>query len=193
MDTQSALSRLKEGNERFVTGKPERPNQTLEHLQLVSSEQNPFAIVLTCNDSRIIPDLVFDQGIGDLSVVKIGGNVVNDHILGTIEYVLEHLGTPLIVVMGHTNCGAVKMAAMSDQARAHIQKIIDEIKPSVDAAKLHGGDMVNNAVILNTQNSVQKIKTSKPFISMMVQQGQVEVVGAVYDMKTGKVNFLGDE
>lgn len=190
MNTQEALNKLREGNERFATGVSSHPNQTVDYREEISSLQSPFALVLTCNDSRIAPELVFDQGLGDLSVIRIGGNIINDHIIGTVEYVLEHLNTSLIIVMGHTHCGAVTVAASAGTARAHIQTFIDEIKPAVEEARQMEGNLVDNAVVLNVKRSVEKLKSSKPFIKMMVDEGQVDIVGAVYDMETGRVEFL---
>jgi carbonic anhydrase len=132
-----ALARLKAGNERFVASKLEHPRQTAERRTELANGQHPFAIVLACADSRTSPELVFDQGLGDVFVVRVAGNVLNDETVGSIEYAVDHLGAQLIVVLGHERCGAVAAAretiAAKGKAPGHIQSLVKAIAPAVEA------------------------------------------------------------
>jgi carbonic anhydrase len=183
------LSRLKAGNDRYVGQEATHPDQTSERLASLASGQHPFAIILSCSDSRVPPEIVFDQGLGDLFVVREAGNTVNDAVLGSIEYAVEHLGTQLIVVLGHETCGAVQ-AAMSGKAEGgHIPALTKPISPVIAEAKKMPGDPVHNAVLLNARRSAKELSQSAPFLKERVAAGTLEVVVAVYDVATGRVTF----
>jgi carbonic anhydrase len=190
MNNKEIVDLLKEGNMRFANGSSIHPNQTAEYRARLVKSQNPFALIITCNDSRITPEIIFDQGLGDLSVIRVGGNVISDQVLGTIEYVIEHLGVTLIVVMGHERCGAVSVAASGGEPRAHMVHVINEILPAVELAKTMEGDLIHNAVVLNSKLTAEKIRNAKPFINRIVQSGGVQVLSAVYDVHTGVVTFI---
>lgn len=190
MNNKEIIDLLKEGNARFANGSSIHPNQTAEYRARLVKAQNPFALILTCNDSRITPEIIFDQGLGDLSVIRVGGNVLSDQVLGTIEYVIEHLGVTLIVVMGHERCGAVTVAASGGEPRAHMVSVVNEILPAVQQAKTMEGDLVHNSVVLNARLTGEKIRNAKPFLNIMVSSGQVSVLPAVYDVHTGVVTFI---
>ena len=132
-----AISKLKEGNGRYTSGSLQHPGQTAERRTELAKTQHPFATIVSCSDSRVPPEIVFDQGLGDLFVVRVAGNVINDEGLGSVEYTVDHLGTRLILVLGHQSCGAVKAAretiAAKGKAPGHIQSLVTAIKPAVEA------------------------------------------------------------
>jgi carbonic anhydrase len=185
-----ALARLKAGNERFVTGQVIHPNAGAERRAEVAKGQKPFAIVVGCSDSRVGPEVVFDQGLGDLFVVRTAGNVVDDVALGSIEYAVEHLGAPVILVLGHTRCGAVAAAVAGGEAHGHVGSVVEKIKPAVEETKGKEGDAVDNAVHTNVRNVVSQLRGAGPILSGMVNSGKLRVVGGCYDLDTGRVKML---
>ena len=186
-----ALSRLSEGNKRFFSGKLEHPRQTFDRRAELAQSQAPFAVILSCADSLIVPELTFDQGLGDLFVVRVAGNIATDEELGSIEYAVQHLGSRLIVVLGHERCGAVKAApdtiAADEQPPAHIDSLVAAIKPAVDATATAD---LETTVKANVANVVKKLQTSEPVLKAMVEKKEVVVRGAYYDLHTGMVGFL---
>lgn len=186
-----ALNRLKDGNERFVAEKLSHPRQTGKRREELATSQAPFAIVLGCADSRTSPELVFDQGLGDLFVLRVAGNVLNDETLGSIEYAVDHLGSVLIVVLAHERCGAVKAArdtiAANTEAPGHIQSLVRAIQPAVAATS--GADAEATAKT-NAQQVANKLRESEPFLKEKAAAGKLQVIGAHYDLDTGKVEFL---
>jgi carbonic anhydrase len=184
------IADLKAGNARYVAQHPTRPHQTAARLKEVSTGQQPGATILTCADSRVPPELIFDQGLGDLFVVRVAGNVADQTETASIEYAAEHLHCPVVVVMGHQKCGAVSAAVEGGDAPGHIPSLITAIKPAVDASKGMPGDRVENAVRINVENVVKQLTSSKPILAEMVTAGHLKVVGAVYSLDTGKVDWL---
>ncbi len=188
------LARLKSGNERFVANKLQHPHQTAGRRSELATGQHPFAVVLGCADSRTPPEVLFDQGLGDLFVVRVAGNVLNDENLGSIEYGVKHLGAHLIVVLGHEHCGAIKAARDTIAAKAtapgHIQSLVEAIRPAVEATI--GEDLVATTKA-NVLNMVRSLRHSAPILQGMVTDGSVAVVGAYYNMDTGAVEFLEDD
>jgi carbonic anhydrase len=185
-----SLRKLTEGNNRFAVSKPVRPNQTKERRNEVSKGQNPFAVIVGCSDSRIPPEIIFDQGLGDLFVIRVAGNIVDDVALGSIEYAVDHLGTPLVVILGHGKCGAVTAAVQGGEAHGHIGAIIKAIEPAVEKAKTQSGDLTDNAVRANVGFVVDAVRSSKPILTKALDQGKVKIVGAYYDIESGKVEFI---
>ena len=187
-----ALAQLGEGNERFVSGGLQHPHQTPDRRAELAGGQAPAAIIVGCSDSRTAPEVLFDQGLGDLFIIRVAGNVVDDHALGSIEYAAEHLGTRLIVVLGHERCGAVKAAkeaiASGSQPHDHIASLVAALRPAVEATTAGDAEATCKA---NVRDVVQALRTSEPVLHEMVGSGQVEVVGAYYDLDTGVVTFLG--
>src|SRR6184192_4185539 len=155
-----AISKLKEGNGRYAGGNLQHPGQTTERRAELANTQHPFATIVSCSDSRVPPEIVFDQGLGDLFVVRVAGNVIDDHGLGSIEYAVDHLGARLIVVLGHQSCGAVKAAketiAAKSKAPGHIQSLVTAIQPAVEATAK--GDL-GATVEANVKNVVQALRT----------------------------------
>lgn len=183
------LELLRKGNERFVSGESIRPHQNARRREALASGQKPFAIVLTCADSRVAPEIFFDQGLGDIFVLRNAGNVVDDHVLGSMEYAVEHLGTSLVVVVGHSKCGAVAAAVAGGEAPGHIGSIVESIAPSVSAG-VGAADPVDAVVRANARRMAELIAGSKPILAKAVGEGHLKVVAARYDIATGQVEFL---
>ena len=216
-----ALSRLKEGNSRFTAGNVQHPDESSEERAYIAKNsyenpgaislgmtaeqaakrraelgksQHPFAIILSCSDSRVPPEIVFDEGLGDLFIVRVAGNVLNDEGLGSIEYGVEVLGARLIVVLGHQSCGAVdaamKTVAAKGKAPGHIQSLVTAIKPVVDATPK--GDL-DTMIKANVKHVVNALHTSTPILKTKVDSGEVQVIGAYYTLDTGTVTFLDEK
>src|SRR5713101_8929636 len=189
-----AISKLKEGNGRYTSGNLQHPGQTTERRTELSKSQHPFAIIVSCSDSRVPPEIVFDQGLGDLFIFRVAGNVIDDHSLGSIEYAVDHLAVRLIVVLGHQRCGAVKAAketiAAKGEAPAHIQSLVTAIQPAVEATAK--GDL-ETTVRENVKNVVQALRSSAPVLKAKVDSGELKVVGAYYSLDTGSVAFLDEK
>lgn len=185
-----ALHELINGNARYVTSKLIHPRQTADRRSEVASGQNPFAIILGCADSRVSPEVIFDQGLGDLFVIRVAGNIIDDAILGSIEYAAEHFHTPLIVVLGHSNCGAVGATVAGGELEGHLPSLTKAIQPAVELAKTQDGDLLDNSVKANAKIVTEQLKTSQPILSKLVNAGKLEVVAARYDLDSGQVDFL---
>jgi len=189
-----AVSKLKEGNGRYTSGNLQHPGQTTERRAELTKDQHPFAVILSCSDSRVPPEIVFDQGLGDLFVVRVAGNVIDDHGLGSIEYAVDHLGARLIVVLGHQSCGAVKAAketiAAKSKASGHIQSLVTAIKPVVEAT---AKDDLDTTVKANVKHVVQALRSSTPILKAKVDSGEVQVIGGYYSLDTGAVSLLDEK
>src|SRR5689334_21419182 len=173
-----ALAKLKEGNARFVTNKVSTGKPTAAKRAETAQSQHPFAIVLGCADSRTSPEIVFDQNIGDLFVVRTAGNLVDDHALGSIEYAVEHLGARLIVVLGHERCGAVAAALASDTAPGHVQSLVRDLQPAVQAIKGKHGDANELAIAENARLMAEKIRSEAALGDLAKD---VRIIPAVYN------------
>ena len=186
-----AISKLKEGNGRYTSGNLQHPGQTSERRAELAKTQHPFATILSCSDSRVPPEIVFDQGLGDLFIVRVAGNVINDEGLGSVEYSVDHLGSRLILVLGHQNCGAVKAAretiAAKGNAPGHIESLVTAIKPAVEAT---AKDDLDTTVKANVKNVVQTLRSSTPILKAKVDSGEIQVIGGYYSLDTGAVTFL---
>ncbi len=189
-----AISKLKEGNGRYTTGSLQHPGQTTERRTELAKTQHPFAGIVSCSDSRVPPEIVFDQGLGDLFVVRVAGNVINDEGLGSIEYTVDHLGTRLILVLGHQSCGAVKAAretiAAKGKAPGHIESLVTAIKPAVEAT---AKDDLETTVKANVKNVVKALRSSTPILKSKVDSGEIQVIGGYYSLDTGAVTFLDEK
>ncbi|MCX6169489.1 MAG: carbonic anhydrase [Ignavibacteriales bacterium] len=189
-DVNKLLAQLTDGNKRFVESKSSHPNQSTARIKETSKGQNPYAVVLTCSDSRVPPEIIFDQGLGDLFVIRTAGNLVDDIGLGSIEYAVEHLGIHLIVVLGHERCGAVEAAVKGGEAPGHIESLVKAIHPAVEKARKEKGDLVNNSVIANVRSIVEKLKSSEPILKEFVSEKKLEIIGARYDLDDGSVTII---
>ena len=189
VDADAALAKLKEGNARFSSSKVSQGKPTAAKRAETAQAQHPFAIVLGCADSRTAPEIVFDQNIGDLFVVRTAGNLVDEHALGSIEYAVDHLGARLIVVLGHTRCGAVTAALASDTAPGHVQSLVRDIQPAVKAAKGKDGNVTDLTVAENARLMAAKIRNEA---SLGEFAKEVRIISGVYDLDTGKVEWAKD-
>jgi len=190
VSADSALNSLKQGNKRFIEGKSMRPHQDLQRIKEVSLGQKPFAIIVGCSDSRVPSEIIFDQGLGDLFIVRTAGQVSTFASWGSIEFGHAVLGANLIVVMGHTKCGAVSAACKIPDVPGHIVTLINAIKPAAQLAKSQTGDEVENAVKINVAMQVQQLENLEPVLTKGIRNGSLKIVGAVYDLETGKITFL---
>lgn len=189
-----ALARLLEGNRRFVANKVFHPNESPAARAKLATSQAPFAIILGCADSRVPPEVIFDFGLGDLFVVRVAGNIVEDAGVGSMEYAVEHLGTPLIVVLGHERCGAVKAAIevldAGEEGPGHIAELVRKLKPAVDAAKNVPGDRSENTMRENVRRMVAELSGLEPILKEKIAEGTLRVVGARYDLDSGVVEIF---
>lgn len=187
---EAVLQELKSGNSHHVAKKYLHPHQTSARQRELAGGQHPHAIVLSCADSRVAPEIIFDQGLGDLFDVRVAGNIASDTEIASIEYGASHLHSPLVVVMGHQMCGAVTAAADKGEAEGHLPTLLALIRPAVEAARKQPGDLVSNAVRINVEDVVRQLRGSKPVLEELVGHGKLTVVGAVYALDTGKVEWL---
>lgn len=186
----SALQLLMVGNTYFASGKPLRPDQSVARRTELASGQKPFAVVLTCADSRVAPEIYFDQGLGDIFVLRNAGNVLDDHVIGSIEYAVEHLGAGLIVVVGHSKCGAVAATVAGGHAPGHIGSIVESIRPAFELVADQPGDKVDNTVRAHARRVAALLERSGPILSEAVEKKVLKVVAARYDLASGKIELL---
>lgn len=188
-----ALHRLMQGNGRYVEGVSKRHDFRHER-EALSAGQNPFAVILSCADSRIAPEYCFDTARGDLFVCRVAGNFASDEIVASLEYAVQMLNTPLIMVLGHDSCGAVDATIKSVKAGTtlpgHLPSLVAAIKPAVDAVAGQGGDMLANAIRRNVVLNVEKLKATAPILKSFVDDKKIKVVGGVYELKTGRVALV---
>jgi len=190
ISADQALQMLVEGNQRFASGNATHPHQSAERLAEVAAGQHPFAIIVGCSDSRVPPEIVFDQGIGDLFVIRTAGQVLDDVALASIEYAVEHLGVPLVVVLGHDSCGAVTAAVAGGEAPGHLGSLISAIEPAVMEADDSGSeDLLNQSIDNNIFIIVEQIRASEPILAECLNEGTLQVIGARYHLETGEVEF----
>ena len=177
---ENALQSLKEGNERFVTGNLSNKDTYAEDRKALCAGQHPFAVVLCCSDSRVAPEIIFDQKLGDLFVIRNAGNIVDEEVLGSIEYAVEHLETPLVVVMGHSACGAVTATCQGGDLPGHIIDLAKRIKPSINTSCC-----INDNARSHARRMTQMIEDDE-----IVHHVGAKVIAAFYDIQSGKVEWL---
>lgn len=188
----AALERLLEGNLRFVHGKSNHPHQTLKRIHETEKGQYPFAVVVTCSDSRVSPEIIFDEGLGDLFVIRTAGNLMSDLELGSIEYAVEHLGAKLVVVLGHTECGAVKAFVEGGEACGHIKDIVDALADEQEeqqVLRLEGKNL-QACIEGNILHGVKQLEQDEPVLAEKMRQNKLAVVPMLYDVHDGKVTQL---
>ena len=194
-DTSSLLplDKLKAGNERFANNSPKHPDESSQRKQELTTGQHPFAVIVCCSDSRVSPELLFDQGLGDLFIIRTAGNVIGDYELGSIEYAVEHLHSKLVVVMGHSSCGAVGayLESHGEKHEDHIQSIVDYIgaESEIKSMDSHSKADPVAATKANVQHGVHLLENSTPVLKSLVDKGELTISGAYYDLNTGKVSF----
>ncbi len=196
-DPDSVLARLLEGNKRYVSGQSTRIGRTPADFAADARGQAPLAIIVGCADSRVSPEIIFDQGVADLFVVRVAGNVVSGTgplVKGSIEFAVAELGARLIMVLGHSQCGAVKAAIAhvdaNDKLPGSIGGLVDLIKPAVAAAKGRPGDKLDNVIRANVERCVARLKGLDPILSKLVDKNELKVVGATYELSTGSVEVF---
>ncbi|MEG4491310.1 carbonic anhydrase [Microcoleus sp. D3_18_C4] len=185
-----AFKKLMAGNQRYIQQKRTFPDQARSRVVEVAKGQHPFATILACSDSRVAPEIIFDQGLGDLFDIRVAGNFLDDVVLGNIEYATLELGVPLLVILGHERCGAVKAALDGKAVPGHISTLVAAIKPAVDSTKGQKGDAWDNAVRANVKMNVNKLQSSSPILAKAVKAGKLKVVGGRYDLDSGKVEII---
>jgi carbonic anhydrase len=190
VSADQALSRLMEGNRRYSRHDEQHPDETLARRKELEREQHPFAVILSCSDSRVPPELIFDQGLGDLFVIRVAGNIADDDGLGSIEYAVEHLHTKLILVLGHEKCGAVSAAVEGGSASGHLGSLVSAIQPSVEETRDMPGDKIHNCVLANARRIAGQIRQSEPVLRELMASEGVKVVAAYYHLDSGKVTVL---
>jgi carbonic anhydrase len=186
---EAALEQLLAGNQRFAQQHPTHPDQSTGRMIEISQAQHPFATILSCADSRVAAELIFDQGLGDLFDVRVAGNIVLPGTLGSIEYAVVLLGTPLLMVLGHERCGAVTAAVQGEALPGSISAFVDPIKPVLKQIEGKLGDAIENAVVANVQYQVTQLRQSS-LLAERVEAGTLKIVGGRYDLDTGKVTLV---
>jgi len=190
MTEEEALQKLIDGNKRYIAQKLTHPNQTTDRRMEIVKGQKPFAAILSCSDSRVPPEVIFDQGLGDLFVIRVAGNVLDTTTIASAEYAAEHLDVSILVVLGHSKCGAVTAAVSADEPEGYIGDLMKIIEPAVKKAKGMGGDMIENAIKVNVEMVVERLKELSPVISHLVSERKLEVIGALYDLESGEFKVL---
>ncbi|MBI3755624.1 MAG: carbonic anhydrase [Deltaproteobacteria bacterium] len=188
-----ALSKLVDGNKRFVEGKQVQKDIGNTRRTELTKGQQPFAVILSCSDSRVPPEHIFDQGLGDIFVVRVAGNVADPIELGSVEYAAEHLGSPLILVLGHQMCGAVKATVAGGKPEGNIGSIVKKIEPAVKKARAQNKDkdkVLDAAILENTKNTVAALTQKSAIIKHLVEEKKVKIAAGVYNMSTGKVELV---
>ena len=184
-----ALKMLLDGNQRYVAGRLARPHQDITRRVEIAKGQAPFAAVLSCADSRVPPEMVFDEGLGDLFTVRVAGNVATDDVVASLEYAVAHTGAKLILVLGHERCGAVD-ATLTGVSEGHLSALIDRIKPAALAVKSKPGDTLELAIRQNVVNVVKQLQTTQPILAQRAASGAIKIMGARYDLDRGVVEIL---
>jgi carbonic anhydrase len=192
VSADEALMRLKSGNQRFVSGKLGKRDYAQARKQLAGG-QSPYAIILTCSDSRVAPEIVFDESLGKLFTVRVAGNVVDPVVLGSIEYAVEHLNSRLVLVMGHQSCGAVKAAIAGGHTTANIEELLHRIEPAAQLAKAKKLDeqgMLKAAIEANVRLQMERATRDSELLREFAEKKGLKIVGGVYSLQTGRVEFL---
>ncbi|HMP12449.1 MAG TPA: carbonic anhydrase [Saprospiraceae bacterium] len=191
---EKALACLLAGNERYMNDHPIHPDQTLSRIRDLKKGQHPFAVVVSCSDSRVPPELIFDQGLGDIFVIRTAGNIIGEYELGSIEYAVEHLKAHLIVVLGHDSCGAVSafVEHKHDKLDSHIQAIIDYIKAEPEEVEINEQrpNYLDLAVRANIRHGVNILVSSEPTLRGLFEKAEISIVGAIYHLENGKVEII---
>jgi carbonic anhydrase len=187
---EQALQKLIQGNQRYASFKRNYPDQDQVRLKAIAQRQHPFAVILGCADSRVPPELLFDQGLGDLFVIRVAGNILNEATLASIEFATAELGVPLVMVLGHQRCGAVKATLDGGEIPGHISRLVAAIKPALAQIQNQKGDKLDNAVRANVKMVVQQLTASTPVIADLINQGKLKIVGGRYALDNGEVEMI---
>jgi carbonic anhydrase len=188
----SSLEKLLNGNQRFANHHPIHPDETARRLKEISNEQHPFAAIVCCSDSRVPPELLFDQGLGDVFVIRTAGNIISGVEMGSVEYAVEHLGVKLVMVLGHERCGAVKAFVDGGEAPGHIKDIVDSIKEEEEIKAIAKDDKnrLDDCVKANVLHGVHQLETQSEILKEKEHKHELQIVGARYDLDEGKVSLV---
>ena len=189
LDAEESLKKLMDGNRRFVSETYDRGDIGPGRRAEISKGQRPFAVIVDCSDSRVVPEFIFDQGLGDLFVIRTAGNIVDDIAIGSVEYAVKHLGVRLVLVLGHDDCGAVKATVAGGKAEGHIDAILQAIRPAVAVARQKPGNLLDNAIAQNVELVVHRLQSAQPILAQALQTGDVRIVGGVYHQTEGSVDW----
>lgn len=193
-----ALKKLIEGNERFANNKSIHPNRYEETKDVLLKQQKPFVAVLSCSDSRVPIEIIFDAGLGDIFAVRTAGHVLSKEVIGSLEYAIKDLGVKLVMILGHENCGAISTAVQTyqnknyDELSENLQSIMNHIYPAIENVHDENGDFLNCAVKSNIQYQLEDLINKDAYIAKKVQEGKIAVVGAMYSLAKGKVEILSE-
>ena len=191
LSAEEALNKLKQGNERFVQLHQKHPDETKKRRKDMLQGQHPFVVILSCSDSRVPPELIFDQGLGDIFEIRNAGNVLNKHVIGSIEYAVMHCGVKLIVIMGHQDCGAIGATLSGVSETEYIKALEDSIQPAVDNCKLKGLEVnSDNVVKAHVMQDIEELMTQDTELVKYMKKHDVKIVPAYYHLDSGKVEFL---
>jgi len=193
---QEAIQKLVDGNERFAQDKSVHPNRCAETKNALLKQQKPFVAVLSCSDSRVPVEIIFDAGLGDIFAVRTAGHVLSKEVMGSLEYAVKSIGVKLIMILGHENCGAIRTAIDSYQSKNggemsdNIQSIMNHIYPAIEKVDENTEDFINTAVRSNIQYQLDDLLNKDEYIAKKVQSGDIALVGAIYSLTSGKVEIL---
>lgn len=190
IEVNPAQNRLVQGNQRYVTSTTVCHDDWTAKRAALLTNQRPFAVIVACSDSRVPPEIVFDQSLGDLFVVRVAGNIVDDFAIGSIEYGVSILGANLVLVLGHSNCGAVSAALKGMKFDNHIQEVVNAIQPAIVATKGESEDLLEKAIKANVTIVEEKLKSSKPLLANLIEKGTLHILGAYYHLESGKVEWI---
>lgn len=189
ISAQDALNELKAGNRHYVKMHLKHPDETVKRRVELIKGQHPFAAILSCSDSRVPTEIIFDQGLGDLFVVRNAGNVLDDHVIGSIEYAIVHCGVKLVVVMGHESCGAVGAAIAHNHESKYIESIVKSIEPAIEISKGAGSALATDTAKNNAKLVVKNLTECDPELGNYIKEHNVKIIPAFYNLSTGKVEF----
>ncbi|MBQ4646629.1 MAG: carbonic anhydrase [Candidatus Gastranaerophilales bacterium] len=191
LSAKEAIQKLKDGNKRFVKNQAQHPDESIERKKEMLKGQHPFVVILSCSDSRVPPELIFDQGLGDIFEIRNAGNVLNEHVIGSIEYAVMHCGVKLIVIMGHQDCGAIAATLSGVSETKYIQALEDSIKPAIEDCKKEGLEInSDNVVKAHVMQDINELLTQDSQLVKYMKEHKVKIVPAYYHIDTGKVDFL---
>lgn len=190
LSAKEALEKLKEGNKRFVELKQKHPDEDKKRREEMLKGQHPFVVILSCSDSRVPPELIFDQGLGDIFEIRNAGNVLDDHVIGSIEYAVMHCGVKLIVIMGHQDCGAIAATLSGVSETKYIKSLEDSIQPAVEDCKEHGLEVnSDNVVKAHVRQDIEELMNQDVELVKYMKKHKVKIVPAYYHLDSGVVDF----
>ena len=191
LSAEKAIKKLTQGNERFVKLKEKHPDSNKKRRHEMLNGQHPFVVILSCSDSRVPPELIFDQGLGDIFEIRNAGNVLDEHVIGSIEYAVMHCGVKLIVIMGHQDCGAIAATLSGKSETKYIKSLEDSIQPAVEDCKKQGVEVnSDNVVKAHVMQDIEELMAQDSDLVKYMKENKVQIIPAYYHLDTGKVDFL---